>query len=171
MRKKQIRTVRLRRKREGKTNYRKRLLLLKSRKNRLVVRKTLTALVVQLVSYIPSGDSVLCSATMQDLKKAGWVYSAKNTPAAYLLGVALAKKALALGVKDAVVDFGLQKVVKGSKLYATVKGCIDGGLAVNCSKEVFPSKERLMGTHIASHHEKAKDITAAVTKTKEILLK
>ncbi|MEM4756409.1 MAG: hypothetical protein QW594_04745, partial [Candidatus Woesearchaeota archaeon] len=50
--------VAFRRRRSGKTNYTKRLGLLKSGKPRLVVRKTNTAFIVQLVKHQPNGDQV-----------------------------------------------------------------------------------------------------------------
>lgn len=45
--------VPFRRRREGKTNYHKRLKLLKSKKPRLVVRKTLNHHIAQIVVYDP----------------------------------------------------------------------------------------------------------------------
>jgi large subunit ribosomal protein L18 len=53
------RTVPYRRKREGKTNYKKRLEYLKSKSTRLVIRKTNKHVIMQLVQYHPDGDHVL----------------------------------------------------------------------------------------------------------------
>lgn len=160
-----------RRKREGKTDYHKRLALLQSRKPRLVIRKTLQQLIVQVVAYSADGDRVLCSVTQKDLQKAGWKHSPKNTPAAYLLGVALGKKALTKGVREAIVDLGLQNVVKGSKLFAVVKGCLDAGLQIPCSPEVMPSEDRIAGKHIAAHQSRAKEIVTEFAHVKAALLR
>lgn len=165
-----IRTVPYRRKREGKTDYHKRLHLLFSDKPRVVVRKTNTKLIVQLVSYVPTGDSIICSATPKDLKQAGWTFSYKNTPAAYLLGLALGKKALQQKITHAIVDLGLQVSIKGSKLYAVVKGCVDAGLQIPHDPAVFPKEERLQGKTIASHVKQAQQITETFEQIKKKLL-
>lgn len=170
MRKKTIRTVLYRRKREGRTDYKGRLSLLKSGKVRLVIRKTLRLTAAQLVQYSPSGDVVICAATIKDLQQAGWKYGGKNISSSYLLGLVLGKKALAKNIKEAVVDFGLQGTVVGGRLYALVKGCLDAGLAVPCSEEVLPSEDRLQGKHLEGHVESAKGITESFGKIKEKLL-
>jgi large subunit ribosomal protein L18 len=96
-----------RRKREGRTNYKKRLVYLKSNKPRLVVRKTNKQVILQLVNYEPDGDKVLMTVPSSSLKKLGWNYSCGNLPAFYLAGYALGKKAKQLKVNEAIVDFGL----------------------------------------------------------------
>ena len=53
--------VPFRRRREGKTDYRKRLKLLLSRKPRLVVRKSLNNIIAQIVEYDEKGDRVVVS--------------------------------------------------------------------------------------------------------------
>ncbi len=50
------RTVPHRRKREAKTNYKKRLALLKSGEYRLVLRKTTNTMIAQIVEYHVDGD-------------------------------------------------------------------------------------------------------------------
>ena len=54
--------VKPRRRREGKTNYRKRLKLLRSRKVRVVIRKSLKNTQIQLIEYKEDGDNILASA-------------------------------------------------------------------------------------------------------------
>ena len=137
-------TVEKRRKREGRTNYRGRIKLLASRKPRLVIRRHSKSILMQVVEFSPRGDKVVCSANSLLLKKLGWQGHTGNIPAAYLTGLYLAKKC---GVSEAVVDFGEQHSVKGSSLYAAVKGAIDGGLKINCGEEMFPSPERISGKH------------------------
>jgi len=58
-----------RRRREGKTDYRKRLRLLKSRKTRIVVRNSLKNICVQFVGYDEVGDKILASAISKELIK------------------------------------------------------------------------------------------------------
>ncbi|MBS3112698.1 50S ribosomal protein L18 [Candidatus Woesearchaeota archaeon] len=141
-------TLGYRRKREGKTNYKIRLALLKSKQPRLVIRKSLKNITAQVVEYYADGDKVIITADSKELKKNGWKVTANNLPAAYLTGLLLAKKALAKGIKKGIADFGLQRSTKGSKLYALIKGAIDGGFEIACSEEILPSDERVSGKHI-----------------------
>jgi len=62
------RTVPYRRKREGKTNYKKRLEYLKSKQLRLVIRKTNKHMILQIVQYHPDGDKVLLGVSSKKLE-------------------------------------------------------------------------------------------------------
>ena len=141
-------TLKHRRRREGKTNYHKRLALLKGRETRLVVRKTNAHTIVQFVDYEPDGDVVVAHAETGHLEAAGWKGSTGNMPAAYLAGLkagALAKKA---GVDSAVVDLGMQEPTHGGRLFAAVKGAIDAGIDIPVSEDALPADERVQGAHI-----------------------
>ena len=85
--------VPFRRRREGKTDYRFRLNLLKSRMPRAVVRKTLTKNIVQFINYTDKGDRVVAHANSEELKKFGWDGKGTTIPSAYLTGVLAAKRA------------------------------------------------------------------------------
>jgi len=142
--------VKFRRRREGKTDYRKRLALLKSGLPRLVVRRTNRHVIVQVVEYAPHGDRVLAYAFSKELRKFGWDYSLKSTPAAYLTGYLAALRAKKAGVERAVLDLGRQASTPGSRLYAALKGAVDAGLDVPHGEEVLPDDSRIRGEHIAS---------------------
>lgn len=170
------------RKRKGITNYRKRLMLLRSGKPRLVVRKTKKAVIAQLSTYDQKGDHTLATATCAHLKKLNWQLSCKNIAASYLIGLLIGKKALELGVKEAILDIGMQTATKGSKVFAVAKGAIDAGLTVPCSQDVLPNKDRLVGKHIAQYAIAAKGtqfskskgaatITDLVEEVKAVILK
>ena len=146
-----------RRKREGKTNYKKRLALLKSKQLRVVIRKTNKQMLLQIVEYFPDGDKVLCGLNSSLLKKQGWNYSFNSLPACYLAGLMLGKKAQAKKISGAIADLGLQTPVAGSRLYAAIKGMVDAGLKIPVSEKAFPSEERLSGKHIADHFASNKD--------------
>ncbi|MBD3209326.1 50S ribosomal protein L18 [Candidatus Woesearchaeota archaeon] len=155
------RSVPYRRKRAGKTNYKKRLELLKSRQHRLVIRKTNKHVIMQIVDYHPDGDRVVASVSSKRLGRMGWQHSMKNIPACYLTGLLLARASKERDVEAAILDLGLQTPIKGSRLYAALKGAIDGGLAVPTSEDVFPSAERITGAHlqdkaVAEHFNKLK---------------
>jgi large subunit ribosomal protein L18 len=107
---------------------------------------------MQIAEYRPTGDKILCAVNSSALKKLGWDYSCNNTPASYLTGLLLGKKALAMKINSPVPDLGLQTTMPGSRLYAAIKGVIDAGVNINASEEIFPSKERLGGEHIAKYY-------------------
>lgn len=150
-------TVKYRRKRESKTNYRTRLRLLLSDKVRLVVRMSLNHITAQIIQFETKGDRVLVAAHSSELKKMGWNYYTSNTPAAYLVGYLLGKKALKKGVKDAIFDIGMRQAGKGSRIYSVLQGALDAGLAVPHSEEVLPLKTRVRGEHIAAFAKLAKE--------------
>jgi large subunit ribosomal protein L18 len=143
--------IHFRRKREGKTDYKKRLEYLKSGKPRLVVRKTVNNTIVSIVEYHPDGDKIITTFNSKDLKKLGWSFSTGNIPAAYLAGFIAAKKALERNVSNAILDLGLQSSVKKGRLFAALKGALDAGLDIPHSEEAFPSEDRILGKHIESY--------------------
>jgi len=141
-------SVKYRRRREGKTNYKKRLNLLKSRTTRFVVRLTNRYVIAQLVEYHPDGDKVMFTTTSKELKKYGWNISCSNTPAAYLTGFLCGLKGKDV-VKNAILDIGLIKSTKGSKVYAAEKGAIDAGIKIPISDKILPDEKRIKGAHIS----------------------
>jgi len=142
-----------RRKREGKTSYKKRLGLLKSGKTRLVVRKSNKYLLAQIVDYDEDGDKVVTTTRSDELKKFNWKCSTKNTPAAYLTGLLCGYKSKAKKINSAIVDLGLQPSTKGSRLYALIKGVLDAGLQIPVNKEIFPSDDRIKGKIISDYNK------------------
>jgi large subunit ribosomal protein L18 len=155
MAKEKIFVVPYRRKRKGLTNFKKRTRYLLSGKTRLVVRRSASAISAQLIDYVPSGDKVVLSATSKELAKNGWKGGSKSVPAAYLVGVLIAKKAKGSNIHEAVPDIGLSKSTKGSRLYAVIKGAIDGGLTVPHTKDILPSDDRVRGQHITTYMKSA----------------
>ena len=151
MAKKAYKTVYQRRKREEKTDYKKRLFLLKSGQPRLVVRRSLKNINAQIITFTPEGDKVEVSANSRELAKNGWQYNKSNLPAAYLIGYMVGKKALKKNIKKAILDVGLTHVIKGSKLFAVLKGAVDAGLEVPHSPDVLPPEERITGQHIIDY--------------------
>jgi len=142
--------VQFNRKKKNLTNYRSRLKLLLSGKERLVIRKTSKQIIVQLTKFDGKGDLVVTSASSNQLKKHGWQLGLKNIPAAYLTGLLAGKAAVQKNVKEAVLDVGLSKPVHKGRIYAALKGVVDTGLKVPLSKEVFPSEDRISGKHLSA---------------------
>jgi large subunit ribosomal protein L18 len=150
-------TLKYRRRREGKTNYKKRIAILKSGKPRLAIRRSLTNMYIQLIKFDPKGDKIIASGSGFDLKKIGWNYSLGNLPAAYLTGLIVGKKIKATGINEVILDIGMYKSVAGSKIYAALKGVVDAGINVPHSADVLPKDDRIKGKHISDY--KKNDIT------------
>ncbi len=157
------------RKKEGKTDYKQRILLLKSRKLRLVIRKSLNNILLQIIEYSPDGDKILISTHSNQLKKFDWKFHKSNIPSAYLTGLLCGMKAKSKKIYEAVLDIGLSRNVKKTAIFAALKGVIDAGLKVSASEEVFPSEDRISGKHIADY--KKNDIQKIFHQTKEKILK
>tara|TARA_B100001971_G_C18252078_1_gene579054 strand:- start:978 stop:1559 length:582 start_codon:yes stop_codon:yes gene_type:complete len=156
MSKSNIYTLNFRRKRRGETDYRKRLKILLSNKLRLVVRKSLNNIVVQIVEYYNKGDKVILAVSSKVLDKFDWKTNKGNLPSAYLTGLLIGTKAKKKGITELVMDIGLNKSVKGSRTFAVLKGVIDAGIKVPHSDEILPNEDRIKGTHIAKYAEISK---------------
>lgn len=149
-----------RRRREGKTDYHMRYEMIKSKKVRAVVRKTNKYIIVQFIYPTPLGDYTITSAHSRELVKLfGWKAGTKSTPAAYLTGLLAGLRARKLGIDYAIPDIGLHRPVKGSKVFATIKGIRDSGIVVPCSEEVIPSEERISGKVIADYAKMLSEVS------------
>lgn len=141
--------VKPRRRREGKTDYRKRLSLLRSGKVRMVVRKSLKNTQVQFVEYKEEGDNILVTANSKELKdKFQWKFSTSTTPAAYLTGLLAGTRAKEKGISECILDIGRYPASTGCKVFAALKGTIDAGIECPYSEEKFPSEDRITGKHL-----------------------
>lgn len=149
--------VKFRRRREGKTDYLKRLALLKSRKPRVVVRRTNRYVIVQFVRFREEGDEVMAYAFSKELERYGWIYGGKNLPAAYLTGYLAGLRARKAGISEAILDIGRFPSTRGSRLYAALKGVLDAGVEVPHSDEILPDEERIRGEHISSFASKLEE--------------
>lgn len=143
--------VPLRRRREGKTDYKARKALVLSGKPRLVARCALKNSSVQIIVAKPYGDEVLASAHSRELKKKyGWKAPTGNVPSAYLTGLLCGLKAKAKGAEEAILDIGLTAPTRGSRVFAALKGVLDAGVEVPHNEEKIV-EERLEGAHIAAY--------------------
>lgn len=141
----------LRRRREGKTDYRKRKTILLSRSVFVSPRITGKNISVQFSKATPAGDRVLASAHSRELYKLGWKGSGKSLPGAYLTGLAAGLKALKADVKEAVLYTGLRRYAHGSRVSAILKGILDAGVSIPADTESLPSDERIRGEHISGY--------------------
>ncbi len=146
-----------RRRREQRTDYKLRRSLLTSGRHRAVVRLTNKFVYVQIAEAKLQGDYVKASASSRELVKMGWKGGTGNLPAAYLTGELAGRRAIASGIKEALLDIGLKSSSKGSRLYAVLKGLVDSGLDVPHSPDNLPTDDRLAGTHVSTY---AKSLSA-----------
>lgn len=142
--------LKLKRRREGLTYYRRRESAAASGRPRMVVRSSNKHVYAYLVETVAGGDRILTSANSRELRGLGWEFGLGNTPATYLTGALLAKRAASIGVNEAVLDIGLATPTRGNKLFAAAKGCSDLGLSVKCDESVIPDENRIKGRHIAT---------------------
>jgi len=150
-----------RRRREGKTDYRKRLRLLLSRKPRFVVRGTLCNIICQgvLYDYVNHGsDIVIVTVHSKVLERDfGWKGYRGNIPTAYLTGLLAGLKCIKYGIFEAVLDLGRQVPHKGGRLFAALLGALDAGMKIPHGEGIFPTPERLRGEHIANYAKLLKE--------------
>ncbi len=137
------------RKLQGKTNYKKRLQLLKSHILRVVVRRSLKNITVQAIEYHADGDKTIFTITSKDLKEYGWKGYGKNTPAGYLTGYLFGMKAQEKKIQEAILDQGLYPTRQGTVTFSVLKGLIDSGLKIPHDPKIFPHEERIKGKHIS----------------------
>lgn len=149
--------VPFRRRREGKTNYSARMKLIDYDKSRLVVRISNANVTVQVIDYAPEGDKTLVSAISKDLAKYGWLGGNSNTSAAYLTAYLCGKRALANNVTSAILDIGLKSPIKGSKIFAALKGAVDAGLDIPYGESILPDETRIRGEHVANYADSLED--------------
>ena len=141
--------VPFRRRREGRTDYRVRLRLLKGGGARAVVRISDRRVRVALVRFDPKGDRVVAAADSGELTAIDFPSaSLSSTPAAYLTAYLAGLRAKSGGTEGAVLDTGLRHPTTGGRLSAALKGLLDAGLEVPHGEGGFPSSDRLNGTHL-----------------------
>ena len=142
----------LRRRGEGKTNYHKRLRLIKSRKLRTVIRASNNHIVVQFINSKLNGDKILVATHSNELlNKLDWKVNTGNIPAAYLTGYLAGTRAQKKGIEEAILDLGI--FYHKNRVLAAFKGILDAGIKIHYREEFFPKdlKERINGSHIEKY--------------------
>lgn len=151
MARKIIQELKFRRRREAKTNYAKRLALVKGNIARVVVRKSNKRVMGQIVRYEERGDVVLYSADSRELKSFGWT-SRSNRSTSYLTGMLLASKIKKEDQgKEYILDIGLSTPVANSMPFVFAKGCIDNGLKL---RGTFEIDEKVYNGSLVSNYAK-----------------
>ncbi len=146
--------VPFRRRREGKTNYHRRLKLIKSGKDRLVIRCSNKHCTAQVVKSLIEGDKILAQSHSQHLiKEYDWKFNTGNVPASYLTGYLCGLRAKNAGIDEAILDVGI--LVHNERVKSAFKGFLDSGIHVNHGENWFPEslEDRINGSHIEQFAE------------------
>lgn len=150
--------VPFRRRRSGKTDFRKRKAMIFSGRSRLVTRTAINNIRAQIIAPKPEGDVVLVSAHSHELTKSfGWKAPTGNLPAAYLTGYLCGVKAKSEGIDEAILDIGLNSPTRGARIFAVLKGALDAGMDIPHTEEKLPEAKRIAGEHVSKY---AKDLAS-----------
>jgi len=137
------------RRNKNKTDYLKRLKFLKSRKPRIVFRKTNRYIISQYVESKEAQDKVKIEVNSKKLLIKGWPEefkgSLKSTPASYLTGYMMGLIIKSEKKETPIIDFGMIRVLHKTKVYAFIKGLKDAGIKIECDEKYFPNEERIKG--------------------------
>ncbi len=148
-------TTQFKRKRKGKTDYKKRIKFISSGKTRIVLRPSTNKITIQAVEFMENGDKILLTVDSIGLKKLGWKGSTGGIPAAYLTGLLFGQKAKGK-ITEGVIDIGLHSITKGTRLPSAIKGIVDSGIDVPHSEDIFPKEDVLNGKLISNYSSELK---------------
>ncbi len=152
------------RRRSNKTDYGKRLKILKSERPRIVFRKTNKFVIAQYVTSDETKDKVEIGVNSKQLMNFGWPEdfkgSLKSLPASYLTGFLIGKKILKEKKDAPIIDLGMIRTVHKTKIFAFVKGVVDAGVELKADEKAFPEEDRIKGKNLK------KDFTAMFDKIK-----
>jgi large subunit ribosomal protein L18 len=146
-----------RRRREGKTDYKKRRALIISKLPFVHMFVSSRNVYAEIARATAKGDEVIASANSIQLRKLGWIASGKSIPACYLTGLLLGKKAKQAGLDEEVILYtGLKAYIPGSRLSAVAKGLVESGVKLRVDEETFANEDRISGSHIAEYAKSLK---------------
>jgi large subunit ribosomal protein L18 len=141
-----------RRRKENRTDYVKRLKLLKGEKPRVVFRKTNKYIISEYIKSKEAQDAIVFGFDSRKLNEFGWDKKAqgslKSITAAYLTGYLTGKSIIKQKLETPILDAGMNRAIHKNKIYAFLKGLIDSGIKIECKKEFFPEDARIKGQHL-----------------------
>jgi len=140
-------TAVLRRNRQNRTNYRKRVAMLIGRRSFVSIAVSNQNVMAQVLKPLAIGDSVLTAVRSRELVKYGWKGSMNSIPTCYLTGLLLGKRTMQKGINNLVLYTGKGSFT--SRVAACLKGIIDAGVTIPVSEDSVPKIDRLNGGHIA----------------------
>lgn len=147
-----------RRRKENRTDYRKRMNLLKGNSPRIVFRKTNRYIISEYVVSDEARDRIEMGVTSKALLKYGWpeefMGSLKSIPASYLTGFLIGRKIIKEKKETPIADFGMTRSVHRSKAFAFLNGLVDAGLKMKHDKKTFPEDDRIKGKNLKEDFSK-----------------
>lgn len=146
-------------------------------------------IICQIVAARLAGDEVLTAAYAHELPRYGIKHGLTNFAAAYCVGLLCARRHLSklglaetyVGVEEvdgemfqveeeegrrpftALLDIGLVRTTTGKKVFAVMKGAVDGGMNIPHNEKRFPAytkeegfdpeelKSRILGQHVSEY--------------------
>ncbi len=157
-----------RRRIKGKTDYKKRLSLLKSGAPRIVIRRTNKYFIIQYVESEEAKDKVIFGFTSKSLLNYGWPEklkgSLKSIPAAYLSGFLAGKKIKKKNLENPIPDTGMSRIIMNSRIFAFIKGLIDSGIEIKCNEKNFPGEEKIKGKFLKNSELNFEKIKSNINK-------
>lgn len=160
-----------RRRKENKTDYGKRIIMLKGGVPRIVFRKTNRYIIAQYVTSREAQDKVELGITSKSLIGQGWPKesqgSLKSIPAAYLTGFFFGKKIIAEKLETPIIDIGMTRNLHKNKVFGFLKGLKDSGLDIKGEEQYYPEENRIKGKHLKNDFSKTfDDIKLKIQKVK-----
>lgn len=149
-----------------KTNYKKRLAILKSKKDRFVIRVSNTLVRAQIIRYNTDGDKTLITVTSKELLGLGYMSNLKNTPAIYLTALLACQKAKKQNITEVVFDLGARNYKSKNKIFAALKAIVDSGIDCPYNEKAFPDENRIDGTAFKDYLKKPIDVEFKTVKEK-----
>ncbi|MBI4116689.1 50S ribosomal protein L18 [Candidatus Pacearchaeota archaeon] len=147
-----------RRRQENKTDYQKRMRILKGNLPRVVFRKTNRHIISEYVVSDETKDRAEIGVTSKNLLKYGWPEkfkgSLKSIPASYLTGFLIGKKIIKGKKETPIVDLGMTRNIHKSKAFAFLNGLVDAGLKIKHDKKTFPEEDRIKGKNLKEDFSK-----------------
>jgi large subunit ribosomal protein L18 len=144
--------IQKKRRKERKTDYLKRIKFLKGNSPRIVFRRTNRYIISEYVTSKEAQDRVVFGINSKILMNYGWPKkyegSLKSIPASYFTGFLVGKKISERKLETPIVDLGMNRNIHQTRQYAFIKGIVDSGIKMKYKKDIFPSEERIKGTHM-----------------------
>ena len=155
-----MKTLKKRRK-QNKTDYARRINLLKGGSPRIVFRKTNRYIIAEYVTSKEAQDKVELGITSKVLLGYGWPKefqgSLKSIPATYLTGFLLGKDIIKKKLIMPIIDIGMARSLPKNKVFGFLKGLKDSGLDIKTNEEYHPEENRIKGKHLKNDFSKIFD--------------
>lgn len=139
-----------RRRRERKTSYDKRKIVLQSKLPFLSIYISNKNILLQILQPKLKGDLTIYSVHSNELKKFGWKGANKNISAAYLLGLLSGYSLIKLKINKLIFYSNVKGFKMQTRSAAILKGVKDSGMNMLTGDILLPD-DRINAQHISSY--------------------